>query len=336
MNDTDTRVEEYLTQVSKSLKSFPEKDQILAELRAHIWDVAHDISATEQVSVTKAFEIALDRVEEPQILANRFLKEYEDFETRFSPETQIQERQFLLMGILGLTFVAVISFIFTLISQETLLFWIFTLVPGGILTVICIGYFYYRDRQDFKEQVEIFRTQIREQLFEGKKKELTPSSSWRALGEHISGLIGVFLTLAVILLVFWIDITAAAPLFNENWYISGAIACYIAWITSLIRYIAKVFLGQIRVSRLFNAANNLITSLALSTLVVAYPFTIGLAVTKAIGSGIVGSSTLGILGNADFYLHIIFAIAAVVSAISAVYNLFKFGVWQPEEKRSLL
>ncbi|MFW9903247.1 MAG: hypothetical protein ACFFFH_02865 [Candidatus Thorarchaeota archaeon] len=326
MNITDENVKEYLDQVKRRLKSLDDKDQILQELRTHIWDVAQDIATEENVSISQAIEIALTRMEDPETLANRFLAEYEEFEGKY-PETRITEEQFLIIGVLGLVFVAIVSAVFTAISKESWIFWVFTLIPGIILAVIAVVYLYFKDEKEFQEQMELFREEIRQQLFAGKEKELEPSSSWGALRTHVGGLIGAFAVILTMILMFWITVTEALPLFNENWYISGALACYITWTSNLFAYLAQFFLGRIRVSRLITAADNAIGSLALITLFLAYPFTVG--------------QTLIVLGftflsGVDSVLWIILAIATVVMVVSAMYNFVKFGIWQPEEKKSLL
>ncbi|MFX1507598.1 MAG: hypothetical protein ACFFDC_16050 [Promethearchaeota archaeon] len=326
MNITDENVNEYLDQVKRRLKSLDDKDQILQELKTHIWDVAQDIATEENVSVSQAFEIALTRMEDPDTLANRFLTEYEEFEGRY-PENRITEQQFLIIGALGLVFVAIVSAVFTAISSESWIFWVFTLIPGVILAVIAVVYLYYKDEQDFQEQMELFREEIRQQFFEGKEKEIEPTSSWGALRTHVGGLIGALAVIVTMVLMFWITVTEALPLFNENWFISGALACYITWTANLFAYLAQFFLGRIRVSRLITAADNTIASLAMITLFLAYPFTVGQA-SIALG--------LPFLSGIDSILWIILAIATVVMAVSAMYNFVKFGIWQPEEKKSLL
>ena len=326
MNITDENVNEYLDQVKKRLKSFDDKDQILQELKTHIWDVAQDIATEEHVSVSQAFEIALTRMEDPETLANRFLTEYEEFEGRY-PENKITEQQFLIIGALGLVFVAIVSAIFTAISSESWIFWVFTLIPGVILAAIAVVYLYYKDEQDFQEQMELFREEIRQQFFEGKEKELEPTSSWGAVRTHVGGLIGALVVILTMVLMFWITITDALPLFNENWFISGALACYITWAANLFAYLAQFFLGRIRISRLITAADNTIASLAMITLFLAYPFTIGQA-SIALG--------LPFLSGIDSIIWTILVIATVVMAVSAMYNFVKFGIWQPEEKKSLL
>ena len=42
MNLTDKSVNEYLDQVGGYLKALNDKDQIIQELKAHIWDLAHE------------------------------------------------------------------------------------------------------------------------------------------------------------------------------------------------------------------------------------------------------------------------------------------------------
>ncbi len=329
MNITDKNVNEYLNQVGSYLKGLNDKDQILQELKAHIWDLAHDISEEENVSVTQAFEITLTRMEEPETLANRFLSEFPELGDKYTPEKKITEQQFLLIGVIGFLFVGFASAIFTIISNESWIFWVFTLIPGIVLAVSVLGFLYFKDEKEFQEQMEVFRGEIRRHFI--VDKEIKPTGFWGAFRTHMGGLLGALAVLLTIILVFWIDVTGVLPLFNENWYMTGAFACYIAWVSSLIAYLAQFFLGQIRISRLITAADNTLGGLCLITLFLAYPFTIGQALVSLFGSNIPN-----LLVNADFFLHIIFGIATIVMIISAIYSFFKFGVWQPEEKKSLL
>lgn len=347
MSSTDKMVQDYLNEVDMLLGSIQDKDQIIQELRAHLWDLAHNISKQENIDVTKAFEIALSRIEKPKILADRFLSEYEDTNQKYSPENRITEKQFLIMSIIGLTFVGFISGVFTILSSESWIFWIFTLVPGITLSVGFVIYLYVKDEKQFHEEMDLFKSKIREQFSQsGKQKEATKKteilgisidwSFWSAFGEHFGGLLGAIVIIFSMVLFLWIEATDFLPLFNANWYTTGAAALYIGWTASLFAYIAQFFLGRIRVSRLISAAENTIVCLSLITLLLAYPFTAGQTFLVLIGSSISDPNLLAFFSNADFYIKLIFGIVAIIEIISATYDIFKFGLWQPEDKKSLL
>ena len=328
MNHTDKIVDKYLTEVGSHLNALVDKDQILNELRQHIWDVAQAISQEENVPETQAFEIALTQMETPKTLAEKFLGESTQHE-RFSPERKITEQNFLIIGLLGCGFVAVASAIYTIISSETWIFWVFTFIPGMALVLGSLLYFYFYNEKEFQEQMILFREEIQKQFKTGKTAK--PVGFWGSLTTHLGGLIGALSVLFAMILVLWIDINDVLPLFNDNWYYTGAFACYIAWITSFFTYLSRLFLGQIRISRLISAADNTIGSLCLTTLFIIYPFTVGDALVSLLGSTIPS-----FLVNADFFLQIIFGIAAIVMIISAMYDFFRFGIWLPEDKKSLL
>lgn len=329
MNHTDKIVDKYLTEVGSHLNVLADKDQILSELRQHIWDVAQAISQEENVPVIQAFEIALTQMETPKTLAERFLGEYTERGERYSPERKMTEQHFLIIGLLGFVFVAVASAVYTIISNETWIFWVFTFIPGMALALSALLYFYFYNEKEFQEQMILFREEIQKQFKTGKKDK--PVGFWGALTTHLGGLIGALSVLFAMILVLWIDINDVLPLFNDNWHYTGAFACYIAWITSFFTYLSRLFLGQIRISQLISAADNTIGSLCLTTLFIIYPFTVGDALVELLGSNIPS-----LLVNADFFLQIIFGIAAIVMIISALYDFFRFGMWLPEDKKSLL
>ena len=64
---------------------------------------------------------------------------------------------------------------------------------------------------------------------------------------------GVFIGF-VMALLFFIDVSNAIPLYNENWYYIGASATFISLGTSLVFAAFQVVFGRIRVTRLLSAA----------------------------------------------------------------------------------
>ncbi|MHA2176034.1 MAG: hypothetical protein ACXABI_14485, partial [Candidatus Hodarchaeales archaeon] len=69
-------VDDYLEEVGKYLNSLPDKEQIIKELQAHIWDLAQQISKKEKgLTVQESFEQALMIMEDPKTLADKFLEE---------------------------------------------------------------------------------------------------------------------------------------------------------------------------------------------------------------------------------------------------------------------
>ena len=100
MNKQVESVEQYLNEVGMHLGDLADKDQIIIELRAHIWDLANQLSINKGLSVQEAFDDAILRMEDPQILASKFLDE-EPTSTKVdwkapitTPESKIKNEQF--------------------------------------------------------------------------------------------------------------------------------------------------------------------------------------------------------------------------------------------------
>ena len=75
MNKNYVTIDEYLNEVKMYLEPLPDRDQIINELRAHLWDLANKISREKGLSAQEAFNQAIGLMEDPQTLANKFLEE---------------------------------------------------------------------------------------------------------------------------------------------------------------------------------------------------------------------------------------------------------------------
>ncbi|MFX0094719.1 MAG: hypothetical protein ACFFBD_23485, partial [Candidatus Hodarchaeota archaeon] len=242
-------VEQYLEQVSKYLEPLSDKDQIITELRAHIWDQANRLSEeNKELSVQAAFDQAIRMMENPEILAAKFLEE-ESGTTRIdwkapikAPEVKVKNEQFLILAIVGFGAVIVMSWILQMTTDEPVIS-IVSLILGIFATGMFILGLHLSDEKLFRKQLTRFR-----ELFQ-KPPSLskgTPNTSgagmsfvkdgsitikevgfWRAFGEHFVGvIIGIFIVFAFAFL-FLLE-TMNLPLFNDKWYPIGALATYIA------------------------------------------------------------------------------------------------------------
>ncbi|MFX0183822.1 MAG: hypothetical protein ACFE95_12130 [Candidatus Hodarchaeota archaeon] len=350
-------VEKYLEEVSNYLEPIADRDQIIKELRAHIWDVANQISERKpELTIQAAFAQAVLRMEDPQTLASKFLEEETtDFKADWKapvtiPEKKVQNEQFLILAIVGFASVLVMSWIIQIVSQNTLV-----TIISIFLGILAAGLFtlglYLSDERLFREQIARFRELLHkpssdQKIVTGSEDRVTFVQAetgykevgfWSAFGEHLGGLFGGIFFGFLIALIFILDSTNVLPLFNENWNIIGRLAIYFALGTSLAYSASLVIFGRIRVTRLFSAAQNVIGLICAVILVLYYPFTLELAIlAQNIPEVMSDPDLLSLVSNADLILQVIIGISGVLSGISALYDSFKFGAWQPSDRKSLI
>ncbi|MFX0151527.1 MAG: hypothetical protein ACFFAJ_12145 [Candidatus Hodarchaeota archaeon] len=350
-------VEKYLEEVGSYLKPIADRDQIIKELRAHIWDVANQISERKPgLSIQAAFAQAVLNMEDPQTLASKFLEEESDdlgtWKTPITvPEKKIQNEQFLIIAIIGFASVLVMSWIIQMVSQNTLV-----TIVSVFIGLLAAGLFtlglYLSDERLFHEQVARFREflqkpRIDQKVTKPSTKEKTvfvqaetgyrEVGFWSAFGEHLGGVLGGIFIGFVIAVVFILDVTNALPLFNENWDIIGRLAVYCALGTSLAYSASLVIFGRIRITRLFSAVKNVIGLICAVILVLYYPFTLELAIlAQNIPEVMSDPDLLTLVGNSDLILQVVIGVSGVISGISALYDTFKFGAWKPSDRKSLI
>jgi hypothetical protein len=363
MKSAYEKVEDYLNEVDHYLQPLADKDQILKELRAHIWDTAHKMSETEKgLTIEDAFEQALLVMESPEKLANKFLEEESNIVDTWkaplkTPESKIQNDQFVILAAVGFIGVLFISWLIQLTTDQPLVTWL-----SFFLGLIGIAFFimaiYITDEKTFKEQMfkmrktfqrsyDDIRTEFQKRTtpvpkksieiyYEEDKQERTEVGFWPAFGEHLGGFIGgVFLAIGLAFLLY-LEISGI-PIFNEHWYRISGPAIYISLVVDIAYSALIVIVGKIRFTRLASAGKEIISGAACVTVLVYYPFTLVEALQSVIPSEIyLDPEVSNILSNADVFLQIIFGIVAIISFLSALYAVFKFGAWKSSERKSLL
>jgi hypothetical protein len=359
LNKQVESVEQYLNEVSTHLGALADKDQIITELRAHIWDLANQLSINKGFSVQEAFDHAILRMEDPQILASKFLDE-EPSSTKTdwkapitTPESKIKNEQFLLIAIIGIASVAFMAFAIPATTSNSLQSAVFML--SFIFGILAIGMFvamlYFHDERLFHEQIINLREKFLKPLAEKKAQKATTKtfpmfegreptrvktpSFWGAFGEHLGGLLGGLFIGTLMIIFIAIDITQSVPLYNENWYYIGAIAFYISLGTTFIESLFKLIFGRIRATRFVSASSNIISAICNIILIVFYPFTFELAIRTVIPTAEIVIGIPGVF-DLDTGFKVILGIFAIIQILSALYDVFKFGAWKPSDRRSLI
>ncbi len=356
MNKQLETVELYLEKVSMYLEPLSDKDQIIKELRAHIWDQANRLSENKGLSIQAAFDQAILLMEDPKTLAAKFLEEESsDFAAEWKspiqvPETKVQNEQFLVLAIIGFAAVLLMALTIQIISNDLLVS-----IIAVIIGVLAIGMFtfglYLSDEKLFQEQIKRFRELFQKSEISPQETMKTSSISfvqekpvsvkeagfWSAFGEHLGGFLGGIFIAFIIGVIFVLDTSNLLPLFNENWYTIGALATYVALGSGLVYCAFLVGFGRIRTTRLLSAAKNIIGFSCAAILVWYYPFTLELAIlAQNIPEVMSDPDLLLIVGKADLFLRMIIGISGIISGISALYDMFKFGAWKPSDRKSLI
>jgi uncharacterized protein (UPF0147 family) len=359
MNKQLETVDQYLEQVSKYLEPLSDKDQIIKELRAHIWDHANRLSEeNKELSVQAAFDQAILMMEDPKTLADKFLEdEPSDFASDWKspikvPETKVQNQQFLVLAIVGFAAVIIMALTIQMISNDVVVS-----IIAVIIGMLAIGMFtfglYLSDEKLFQEQLDRFRELF--QKSESSPQEPMKASSvsfirektvgvkevgfWSAFGEHLGGFLGGVFIVFVIAFIFLLEQMPLfnLPLFNENWYPIGALATYGALGVGLVYCAFLVIFGRIRVTRLASATRNVIGFTCAVILIWYYPFTLELAIlAQNIPEVMSNPDLLFLVAKSDLILRLIIGISGIISGISALYDVFKFGAWQPSDRKSLI
>lgn len=358
MNKQLETVDQYLEQVSKYLEPLSDKDQIIKELRAHIWDQANRLSEENKgLSVQASFNQAILLMEDPKILADKFLEEEPgDFASDWKsplkkPETKVQNEQFLVLGIVGFAAVLLMALVLQMISDD-LIISLIAVTLGSIAVGMFIFGLYISDDRLFQEQLNRFRGLF--QKSESSPQEPMKASSvsfvqkpvsvkevgfWSAFGEHLGGFLGgVFIVFAIVFIFLLEQMPLFnLPLFNENWYPIGALATYGALGVGLVYCAFLVIFGRIRVTRLASATRNVIGFTCVVILIWYYPFTLELAIlAQNIPEVMSNPDLLSLVGKSDIILRLIIGISGIISGISALYDVFKFGAWTPSDRKSLI
>ncbi|MHA1983253.1 MAG: HAAS signaling domain-containing protein [Candidatus Hodarchaeales archaeon] len=340
-------VESYLNQVSEHLGNLPDKDEILRELRQHIFDMANELSLTNQLTVMQAFREAINRMEEPAKLASKFVSSDSSPDTEsprmsqnYVPERKITNEQFTIMGLIGLISVLIISPIisFQLTSGQFLpFFFAMSFIAGLFIIIFFLFFLYYQDEKTRQEQITELRKTFQkiQTQFQGTKKKY-PASQWAKTWEHASGVFELALIMLasafIVYLTFWLPVP---NLFNDNWFYIGFTIVAISLVVEGSVDVFKIVLGRVRILRLMNGIRHFILAILILFLLIYYPFTLSDALIEILPSDLVNKA-LEILTNIDFYAKIVMGIIASVQIMAGLYDFFKFGFWKPSDRRSLL
>ncbi len=363
MNTTYKEIDDYLAEVGRYLDPLADKEQILKELQAHIWDLAHNISEKEKgITIHEAFEQALMIMEDPKSLASKFLEEESNIATEWKtpltrPESKIQNEQFVILALAGFVGIMMIAWIIQIATDDPFISFL-SLVMGLIGIAFFIMALYITDEKTFKEQMmklrvsfqksyEDIRTEFNKRTTPVPKKSLDvyyvkeePRKSevgfWSAFGPHIGGFFGgVFAVIGIVFLLY-LEISDI-PIFNENWYLIAGFAVYFSLVVSIAYNAFLVLFGRIRVTRLASALKNIVSGASAVVVVLYFPFTLALAITANAPADLLADpDVFWFIQNSDLFLRVIFGVAAVISFLSALYDVFKFGAWQTSDRKSLI
>ena len=361
MNNTMNDLEAYLNIVKAELGHHPDAEDIIQELRAHIWDVANGIAAKIGSSVEESFIMALEQMEEPQILGSKF--QIEELpptpiwkEPRsVLPEKKLTDREFILLGIIGLFAATVILSIISWVDQLTdtnldSFNFIVGLVQVAILIALIVGFLYYRNEHEFKNQVQNLRDKfgkmevkevVAPTLVLGpkteKKDDCLSDEMKDALELHFQGLFQIILGILVIIATLYITFIAKWDLFTDYWFSIGLFVVIFLQIADIIKGTIKMFVGEIRISRLIHCTVGILYFLGTIIMVVFYPYDIAgwfETITDPTARSIVDAIT-SVISRPDYWFRIFMIVAGVFALMDAFYNLGKFGMWEPSHQKSL-
>ncbi|PWI46967.1 hypothetical protein CEE45_14090 [Candidatus Heimdallarchaeota archaeon B3_Heim] len=363
MNTTYKEIDDYLAEVGRYLDPLADKEQILKELQAHIWDLAHNISEKEKgLTIHESFEQAIMIMEDPKILATKFLEEESNIATEWKnpltrPESKIQNEQFIILAMAGFIGIMIIAWIIQIATNDPFVAFL-SFVMGFIGIAFFIMALYITDEKTFKEQMlklrvsfqksyEDIKTEFNKRTTPVPKKSLDfyyvkdeskPSevSFWPAFGQHLGGFLGGLLTVIAIAFLLYLEISDI-PLFNTNWFVISGFAVYFSLSVSLAYNAFLVLFGRIRVTRLASALKNIVGGISGVVVVIYFPFTLFAAITATAPSDILTNpTTYQFIQNADLIMRVIIGLAAVTSFVSALYDVFKFGSWKASDRKSLI
>ena len=112
---------------------------------------------------------------------------------------------------------------------------------------------------------------------------------------------------------------------------------YFSLFTDIAYSAFLVIFGRIRLTRLASAGKNIIRGLSGIVILVNYPFTITQAFLESFPADFVNNPDLvQIMSNADVGAQVIMGIVVVITLLSALYDVFKFGAWKSSDRKSLI
>lgn len=369
-SEINAEIDQYLHLVRKKLSMLPDAEAIVSELRTHIWESANKFATRDHLPIEQAFHKALDLMEDPEILANRFYEESgydypsssipsststssgssfsQSFHQRsIVPERSLDHDKFYFIALLGFIASMLIGGILITTIKDPLISLIGTLIQIGAFLGF-IGYLYYTDDQNFKIQIAKFREKfekahaqhqqekISRRKLRHQKKWLSPQT--QAFFVHLGALLGAIVMFLMLLLLTYVSYINVQPFFNDNWYSIGFIGFATLIGLQMIYYCTKVFLGQVRGMRMFESLINFVSAIVIIFMILYYPFTIGHGILELAGTSITDPNTITILatGKLDYYIRIFMGITVIINIMKGLYGIFKFGTWKEKDTISLL
>ena len=354
-------LETYLTIVKTELGDHPDAEDIIHELRTHVWDVADGIAAKTGSSVEDSFIMALEQMEEPQVLAKKFQIEQVPHTKMWTepksdlPERKITNQEFILLAIIGFFVATIILSIILWVDQLTdtkldPFNFIVGLVQVAILIALIIGFLYYRDEKVFKNQVQKLRNKFSKtkekeddapasEIEQSKKKKDDCSSDeiCEIYGVHILGLLKVIFGFLIILGALYVTFIAQWELFTDNWFSIGLIVFIFLQIIDIIEGMIRMVIGEIRISRLICSIVEMFHFMGTVILVIFYPFDIAgwfETINDPTARSIVDAIN-NVISRPDHTFRIVMGVLAVFILMSALSNAAKFEEWKPSQHRSL-
>ena len=363
MNNMNEQVNDYLNEVKHYLEPLTDKEQVLRELRAHIWDLAQEISGKEGLSTQDAFDQALMIMEDPKILASKFLEEESKITSEWktpirTPESKIGNEQFFVLATVGFVAVILMAIILQFATNDPVIS-LLSFVLGILGTAFFILTLYITDEKAFRAQLMKMRESFQKSYedikiefdrrttpvpkkaiveFQASEKSesIREVGFWGAFGQHLGGVISGFFISLLLAFLIYLEVSGI-PVFNENWYsISGSVLYFSLFVD--IGYAAFVVIfGRIRLTRLVSAGQNLISVLSGLVLLTYYPFTIDQAFTASFPDVLVNNPDfMQAMSNADVGVYVLIGFVAVISFLSALVDIFKFGAWKSSDRKSLI
>lgn len=347
MNQKESNeVEYYLDQVSEHLGHLSDKEDILRELRAHIWDLAHELSDKKGYNFTDAFQEAINQMEDPATLATNFVssESIPGSDSVFSshkyvPERKITNEQYIIMALIGIISLLIISPIFSFsLSSGEFLPYIFGLsfIAGLSIIIFFLLFMYYQDEKTRNAQIVELRKRFRKlssQIQDTKQK--IPSSQLAKFFEHASGVFTllwvIIATAAVFYLTFWLPFP---DLFNNNWLFIGFFIVMISLAIEASTGILTIAFGKVRILRLLNGGRHLVLAALTLILLIYYPFNLSETILGQLPNDL-DQQAIRIFENADFFAKIALGIIASIHWMAGLFDLFKYGFWKSSDTKSL-
>ena len=364
-SEINAEIDQYLHLVRKKLSMLPDAEEIVQELRTHIWESANKFATRDNLPIEQAFRKALDQMEDPEILANRFYEEsgYEysssdiqstpsysqnsSFAQSFQnksvvPERKLEQDKFLIITIMGFAASMIIGGTLIATIKDPVISILGSLIQMGAFLGFIL-YLYYRDDQTFKEQIALLREKFEKEFAnknkgrKGKKRRKFVSDRVQILFIHIGGVLGAMFMFFVLILLTVVSYIYVQPFFNDYWFSVGLIGFYIMIGSQMIYYVVQAFLGKVRGLRMLEVIINFLSAIIIFILIFYYPFTIGKGIIEVAGSSLTDPDVITFLSTKiDYYIRIIMGIVVAVNLMKAIYGIFKFETWKAKDTKSLL